>query len=62
VLLGVLADCAAAESVRVHAYVLMTNHVHLLMTPATERGVSLLALIINPPTPVRPPTGSDRVA
>jgi putative transposase len=42
VLLGVLAECAAAEAVRVHAYVLMTNHVHLLMTPATERGVSLL--------------------
>jgi putative transposase len=41
-LLDVLAERAAAESVRVHAYVLMTNHVHLLMTPATEQGPSLL--------------------
>ena len=28
--------------VSVHSYVLMTNHVHLLMTPETERGVSQL--------------------
>jgi len=41
-LLDLLAERAAAESVRVHAYVLMTNHVHLLMTPAAERGSSLL--------------------
>jgi len=27
-------------SVAVHSYVLMTNHVHLLMTPETEQGVS----------------------
>ena len=27
-------------SVTVHSYVLMTNHVHLLMTPETEQGVS----------------------
>ena len=27
---------------RVHAYVLMTNHVHLLVTPETHDGVSLL--------------------
>jgi putative transposase len=27
-------------SVAVHGYVLMTNHVHLLMTPETEQGVS----------------------
>ena len=25
-----------------HAYVLMTNHVHLLMTPQTENGISLV--------------------
>jgi putative transposase len=31
---------AATDSVAVHAYVLMTNHVHLLMTPETEAGVS----------------------
>ena len=29
-------------SVAVHSYVLMTNHVHLLMTPETEQGVSQL--------------------
>jgi len=28
--------------VNVHSYVLMTNHVHLLLTPETERGVSQL--------------------
>lgn len=28
--------------VAVHSYVLMTNHVHLLMTPETDRGVSQL--------------------
>lgn len=39
---GTLAALAESESVRVHAYVLMTNHVHLLMTPATERGPARL--------------------
>jgi putative transposase len=42
IFLDALADQAAAELVRVHAYVLMTNHVHLLMTPATDLGPSLL--------------------
>jgi putative transposase len=37
--LAALAEC---ESVRVHAYVLMTNHLHLLMTPATDRGPARL--------------------
>jgi hypothetical protein len=36
--LGPLGEVAAVEAVSVHAYVLMTNHVHLLVTPATERG------------------------
>jgi len=36
--LATLADLAASESVGVHAYALMTNHVHLLMTPATDLG------------------------
>jgi putative transposase len=40
--LDALAALAASESVGVHAYVLMTNHVHLLMTPATDRGPALL--------------------
>src|SRR5688500_14336845 len=40
-----LADLHAAltrNACRLHAYVLMTNHVHLLMTPMTENGVSHL--------------------
>lgn len=37
-----LAALAQSESARVHAYVLMTNHVHLLMTPATKRGSARL--------------------
>ena len=40
--LGSLGEVAAAEAVSVHAYVLMTNHVHLLVTPATERGAGRL--------------------
>ncbi len=31
-----------ATSTQLHAYVLMTNHVHLLVTPSTETGLSLL--------------------
>jgi REP element-mobilizing transposase RayT len=34
-----LAAVAAEESVAVHAYVLMTNHLHLLMTAARNDGV-----------------------
>ena len=37
-----LGDAAAALKVKVHAYVLMTNHVHLLLTPATESGIPRL--------------------
>lgn len=40
--LDALAGLATSESVRVHAYVLMTNHIHLLMTPESDRGSSLL--------------------
>ena len=35
-----LVAVAAEESVAVHAYVLMTNHLHLLMTAARDDGVS----------------------
>lgn len=31
-----LEDAAARSGCAVHAYVLMTNHVHLLVTPAAE--------------------------
>ena len=35
-----LADACREESVQLHAYVLMTNHVHLLMTPQSGDGPS----------------------
>lgn len=38
--LDVLADACERYRVEVHAYVLMTNHVHLLLTPQTTEGVS----------------------
>jgi putative transposase len=34
-----LRESSLRHAVAVHAYVLMTNHVHLLMTPTTEDGV-----------------------
>jgi putative transposase len=40
--LETLAGIASSESIRIHAYVLMTNHVHLLITPTTEQDTSLL--------------------
>jgi len=38
--LSCLADACKRYYVAVHAYVLMTNHVHLLMTPEREGGIS----------------------
>jgi putative transposase len=38
--LGWLAEAAKRWSCAVHAYVLMTNHVHLLVTPQDREGVS----------------------
>ena len=37
-----LAEYAKKYRVAIHAYVLMINHVHLLMTPKTAKGVSEL--------------------
>jgi putative transposase len=37
--LGWLAEAAAGYGCAIHAYVLMTNHVHLLVTPATAESV-----------------------
>jgi len=37
-----LAEYAFKFQVRIHAWVMMTNHVHLLMTPQTDTGVSML--------------------
>jgi putative transposase len=36
-----LGEAARSHDCRIHAYVLMTNHVHLLMTPAAVGAVSL---------------------
>jgi len=38
--LGALGDASAHYGVRIHAYVLMTNHVHLLATPLVAGAVS----------------------
>ncbi len=35
-----LHDASEKNRVAIHAYVLMTNHVHLLVTPAEEFGIS----------------------
>ena len=35
-----LREAASANGCAVHAYVLMTNHVHLLMTPGAALGMS----------------------
>ena len=40
--LTIICDAAYRRECRVHAYVLMTNHVHLLVTPAIPDGVSRL--------------------
>ena len=40
--LGWLEEYAAASECAVHAYVLMTNHVHLLLTPWAAGGASTL--------------------
>ncbi|MGS2724767.1 transposase [Porticoccus sp. GXU_MW_L64] len=37
-----LKEYSEISQCQVHAYVLMTNHVHLLLTPKTESGVGLL--------------------
>ena len=38
--LELLREHGCANHCSIHAYVLMTNHVHLLMTPSTPEGVS----------------------
>lgn len=40
--LGELKEAAERNDCRVHAYVLMTNHVHLLLTPMAEFGITHL--------------------
>lgn len=41
-LLALLKECSVQHRVAVHAYVLMDNHVHLLVTPETTEGLSLM--------------------
>ena len=41
-MLDLLAEHARAHGVEIHAYVLMTNHLHLLLTPRREQGVPLM--------------------
>jgi len=36
---GWLAEAAAAHDCAVHAYVLMTNHLHLLVTPGNQKSL-----------------------
>jgi putative transposase len=38
--LAFLKDAATKHQVAIHAFVLMTNHVHLLLTPGDQQGVS----------------------
>ena len=40
--LGLLGEACKRHQCKVHAYVLMTNHVHLLITPEIPTGVSLV--------------------
>lgn len=42
VYLDLLGEAAERTSCRIHAYVLMTNHIHLLLTPSDERGPAAL--------------------
>lgn len=42
VFLDLLRDCAAEADCDVHAYVLMTNHVHLLLSPGNVQGPAAL--------------------
>ncbi len=37
-----LADYAAQFGCKIHAYVLMTNHIHLLVTPASAAGLAMM--------------------
>lgn len=45
--LDYLDDAARRHGCKIHAYVLMTNHVHLLMTPECNESVSLVMQSVN---------------
>ena len=41
--LGLLHDASLRHQCDIHAYVLMTNHIHLLVTPGDTDGISRLS-------------------
>jgi len=41
-----LREAASKYKISIHAFVLMTNHVHVLVTPTTKAGVSLFMLFV----------------
>jgi len=45
--LSLLRECANEHHCRIHAYVLMGNHVHLLVTPDTPGGMSRMMQAVN---------------
>ncbi|WP_312706314.1 transposase [Stenotrophomonas sp.] len=45
--LGLLRDCANEHCCSIHAYVLMGNHVHLLVTPDAPGGMSRMMQAVN---------------
>ena len=47
VFLGLLRKAVRAHPIALHAYVLMTNHYHLLVTPGTSTGLPLLMKELN---------------
>src|SRR3954471_953605 len=58
VYLSLLRELCEETRCAVHAYCLMTNHVHLLLTPAAPDGPSALCPILQPPLqPHRDPLG-----
>ena len=52
--LSMLKDAALKYEVAIHAFVLMTNHVHLLVTPPAPAGLpSVTSSVVESPTPTR---------
>ena len=45
--LGLLLDASRRYECEIHAYVLMTNHIHLLVTPSDKYGISRLMQAVN---------------
>jgi putative transposase len=46
--LACLEDAAKRYRIEIHAYVLMTNHVHLLATPSYQESISLVMQSVDP--------------